>query len=137
MQRAVLKDFFLKSKVTNKIIIKLYMDEEFKTQLEKWLYVDNELKNVNEKVKKLRDIKSVLTQSLTEHINKKELTNSTIKINNEVVKFLNCKTTQPLTFKYLETCLGEIIKDEEKVVKIIEYIKNKRETNYSLDIKRS
>ena len=113
------------------------MDEEFKTQLEKWLYVDNELKNVNEKVKKLRDIKSVLTQSLTEHINKKELTNSTIKINNEVVKFLNCKTTQPLTFKYLETCLGEIIKDEEKVVKIIEYIKNKRETNYSLDIKRS
>jgi len=137
MQRAFLKVFFLKSKVTNKIIVKLYMDEEFKTQLEKWLYVDNELKNVNEKVKKLRDIKSVLTQSLTEHINKKELTNSTIKINNEVVKFLNCKTTQPLTFKYLETCLGEIIKDEEKVVKIIEYVKNKRETNYSLDIKRS
>jgi hypothetical protein len=46
------------------------------------------------------------------------------------------KETQPLTFKYLETCLREIIKNEEQVTKIVEYIKNKRDVSYSPEIKR-
>jgi hypothetical protein len=46
------------------------------------------------------------------------------------------KDTQQLTFKHLETCLSEIIKNEEQVKKIIEYVKNKREVNYVPEIKR-
>jgi ferritin len=61
---------------------------------------------------------------------------STIQISDGKLKFVQLKETQPLTFKYLETCLKEIIKNEEQVNKIVDYIKNKREVKYVADIKR-
>ena len=46
------------------------------------------------------------------------------------------KETQPLTFKFLETCLSEIIKNEEQVSQIVNYIKNKRDVKYVTELKR-
>jgi hypothetical protein len=59
-----------------------------------------------------------------------------IQISDGKIKFIKTKDTQVLTFKYLETCLHEIIKNEDQVNKIIEYIKNKRDVKYVAEIKR-
>jgi predicted transcriptional regulator len=108
----------------------------FEEQIQQWVQIDNQLKSFNEKIKELRDKKNIIFQQINNNIEEKQLNNATIKITNGQLKFVKIKETQPLTFKYLETCLSEIIKNEEQVKKIVEYIKNKRQVNYITEIKR-
>ena len=110
---------------------------EFKEQIQQWVTIDNQLKIIGERMKELRDKKNENTDQINTHIETAELSNSVVKINDGQLKFIKVKETQPLTFKYLETCLSEIIKNEEQVKKIIEYVKNKREITYVSEIKRS
>jgi len=108
----------------------------FEEQIQQWVQIDNQLKSFNEKVKELRDKKNIIFQQINHNIEENQLNNTTIKITNGQLKFVKIKETQPLTFKYLETCLSEIIKNEEQVKKIVEYVKNKRQVNYITEIKR-
>jgi len=108
----------------------------FEQQIQQWVQIDNQLKSVNEKVKELREKKNSISHKINNHIEENQLNNAAIKISDGQLKFVKLKETQPLTFKYLETCLSEIIKNEEQVKKIVEYIKNKREVKYIPEIKR-
>ena len=113
------------------------MNPTFEQQLQQWISIDNQMKPLTDKIKELRDKKNTLAEQINEHIESTELTNPpTIKLNDGQLKFIKVKETQPLTFKYLETCLSEIIKNEEQVKKIVDYIKNKREVKYVPEIKR-
>ena len=108
----------------------------FEQNIQQWVTIDNQMKILSEKMKELREKKSGLTDEINEHIEINNLTNGSIPIGDGQLKFVKVKETQPLTFKYLETCLGEIIKNEEQVKKIVEYIKNKREVKEVSEIKR-
>jgi len=108
----------------------------FEQQLQQWVSIDNQLKTLSDKVKELRDKKNSISQQINIHIEDSQLTNSSVKLNDGQLKFIKVKETQQLTFKYLETCLSEIIKNDEQVKKILEYIKNKREIKYVPEIKR-
>lgn len=108
----------------------------FEHQIQQWVTIDNQMKILNDKMKELRDIKNTISQQINNHIETSQLSNSSVKINDGQLKFIKVKETQQLTFKYLETCLSEIIKNEEQVKKIVEYIKNKREVKYVPEIKR-
>jgi predicted transcriptional regulator len=108
----------------------------FENQIQQWVQIDNQLKNFNEKIKELRDKKNSISEQINNHIEENQLNNAAVKISDGQLKFVKIKETQPLTFKYLETCLSEIIKNEEQVKKIVEYIKNKREVKYITEIKR-
>ena len=108
----------------------------FEQQIQQWVSIDNQLKTLNDKVKELRDQRNTLGENITAHVENTDLQNATVKISDGKLKFVQLKETQPLTFKYLETCLHEIIKSDEQVDKILEYIKNKREVKYVPEIKR-
>jgi predicted transcriptional regulator len=108
----------------------------FEKNIQQWVLIDNEMRTLNDKLKSLREKKHELTDNINNHIEGTNLSNATIKISDGQLKFVKVKETQPLTFKYLETCLHEIIKNEEQVEKIIDYIKNKRETKSVSEIKR-
>jgi hypothetical protein len=108
----------------------------FEHYIQQWVGIDNQMKLLNDKIKELRDKKNNITEQINTHIITSELINTSVKINDGQLKFIKVKETQPLTFKYLENCLSEIIKNEEQVKKIVEYIKNKREVKYVSDIKR-
>lgn len=108
----------------------------FEQQVQQWVTIDNQMKLLSDKMKELREKKSELSEQLNEHVETNNLTNSSITLGDGQLKFVKVKETQPLTFKYLETCLGEIIKNEEQVKKIIEYVKNKREVKEVSEIKR-
>lgn len=105
-------------------------------QLQQWVTLDNQLKSFSEKLKEIRDKKNILSEQINKYVENKNLHNTSVKLNDSQLKFIKVKETQPLTFKYLENCLSEIIKNEDQVKKIVEYIKNKREINYISDIKR-
>lgn len=96
------------------------------------------MKILNDKIKELRDKKNTISEEINAHIETTfpEAPNPTIKLSDGQIRFIKVKETQQLTFKYLETCLSEIIKNEEQVKKIVEYIKNKREVKYVSEIKR-
>jgi hypothetical protein len=109
---------------------------EFEQQIQQWVVMDNQIKLISDRLKELRDKKNVLSEKINAHIENNEMSNVSIKINDGQLKFVKVKDTQQLTFKYLETCLSEIIKNEEQVKKIIEYVKNKREVKLVPEIKR-
>ena len=108
----------------------------FEEKLKQWVHLDNQLKSLGEKMKELRDKKNILSEEINQHIESNNMINKTVKLNDGQLKFGKVKETQPLTFKYLETSLKDIIKNEEQVSKILDYIKNKRETKYVPEIKR-
>jgi len=108
----------------------------FEQQLQQWVAIDNQMKTLNDRMKELRDKKNVLSQNINTHIETNNLSESSVKLSDGQLKFVKVKDTQQLTFKYLETCLREIIKNEEQVTKIVDYVKNKREVKYVPEIKR-
>ena len=108
----------------------------FEEQIQQWINIDNQMKILNDKMKDLRDKKNIISEQINTHIETSQLNNASVKISDGQLKFIKAKETQQLTFKYLETCLSEIIKNEEQVKKIVEYIKNKREVKYVPEIKR-
>lgn len=108
----------------------------FENQIQQWISIDNQMKILNEKMKDLRDKKNELSTNLTTYANNNNLSNSTIKIGDGKLKFINTKQTEPLTLKYLEKTLGEVIKNESQVKIIMDHIKSKRESKIVPEIKR-
>ena len=62
--------------------------------------------------------------------------NNHIEISDGELRFFEKKEYTPLSFGYIEKRLHEIIADDEQVKLIVSYLKDKREVNTSLDIKR-
>jgi hypothetical protein len=108
----------------------------FENKIQQWVQLDNELKNLNNQVRSLREQKNKLEMNLTYYAKNNNMTESVVQINNDKLKFVDTKVQEPLTFKYLEKTLGEIIKDENKVKIILEHIKQKRAVKLVPEIKR-
>ena len=108
----------------------------FEQHIQQWVSIDNQMKQLTDKIKELRDKKNTLNDAIFNHVDNSNLSNATVQISDGRIKFVKTKDTQVLTFKYLETCLHEIIKNEDQVNKIVEYIKNKREIKYVPEIRR-
>jgi hypothetical protein len=108
----------------------------FEQTIQQWILLDNQIKNYNEKIKDLRNKRENIEQKLSQYAISNNLTNSQIKTADGKLKFINTKITAPLTFKYLETSLGEIIKNTEQVQTILNYIKNNRVSKIVPELKR-
>ena len=108
----------------------------FKNQIQQCVSLDNQLKQLNEKVKELREKRNNLELTITTYASENNLSNATINITNGKLKFTNSKIPEPLTFKYLEKTLGGVIKNESQVNQIIEHLKQKRAIKIIPEIKR-
>jgi hypothetical protein len=108
----------------------------FEGQIQQWVQIDNQLKQLNEKTKDLRDKRNSLEQNITTHAFSNNLSNSTVKISDGRLKFINTKVQEPLTFKYLEKTLSEIVKNESQVKLMMEHIRQKRAVKIVPEIKR-
>ena len=107
----------------------------FDKNIQDWVALDNEIKTLNNRLKLVREKK----HQLEEEIFKNELSKDkdlSIRISDGLLKFTNTKITAPLTFKYVEQTLGEIIKNKEQMGTILSYLKSKRETKIVPEIKR-
>jgi len=108
----------------------------FENKIQQWIQLDNQLKQLNEQIKQLREQKNSLETNLTNYVKTNNMSDTTIKVNNDKLKFTDTKVSEPLTFKYLEKTLGEIIKNESQVKVIVEHIKQKRVVKIVPEIKR-
>ena len=110
----------------------------FEKQIQQWVTIDNELRNLNEKIKVLRDNRNKLSENIIDYANNTKLatTNSVIQISDGKLKFVNTKIQEGLTFRYLEKSLAEIISNPEQLKRIVEHLKNGRTTKTVQEIKR-
>lgn len=105
--------------------------------IKQWVTIDSQLKIVNEKTKKMRDMKSALTQHICEYKDNSALKANKITISDGTLSFYEKKDYSPLTYTYVEKCLGELLSDKKQVEYIIQYMKNNREITISNDIRRT
>lgn len=108
----------------------------FENKIQQWVQLDNQLKKLNEQAKQLREQRNSLEYNITTYVKTNNIANTIIKVNNDKLKFVDTKVPEPLTFKYLEKTLGEIIKNETQVHLIMDHIKQKRTVKIVPEIKR-
>jgi seryl-tRNA synthetase len=108
----------------------------FENQIKQWVQLDNQLKELNERTKELREKRNTLEKNITTYATSNNLSNSTVQISDGKLKFTNTRVPEPLTFKYLEKTLSEVIKNENQVKLIMEHIRQKREIKLVPEIKR-
>lgn len=108
----------------------------FESQIQQWVLLDNQIKQINEKLKELREKRNNFEENIINHAAKNNLSNSTIQISDGKLKLINTRVIEPLTFKYLDKTLGEVIKNESQVKLIMEHLKQKRNVKIIPEIKR-
>lgn len=108
----------------------------FEENIKTWVTLDNQLKSLNEKSKKVRDDKNNLEEGIMGYIETNNLNNATVNISDGKLRFVSTKQTSPLTLKYVEECLMKCIGNQDQVTQLMKVIKESREVKYSADIKR-
>lgn len=110
--------------------------EHFENIIKKWVQVDNQIKIENDNLKQLRNKKNIINDEIINYASNNNLLKANIELNDSRLKFVNSKITQPITFKYIEKCLNDLIQDNNKVNEIINYLKQNRENSTVIEIKR-
>jgi len=108
----------------------------FENKIQQWIQIDDQVKKLTDQIKQLREQRNSLETTLTSYAKTNNMANSTINFNRDKLKFVETKVVEPLTFKYLEKTLGEIIKNDSQVELIMEHIKQKRSVKVVPEIKR-
>jgi len=108
----------------------------FEEKIQQWVMLDNQQKILNEKIREIRDKKSDLGETIQDYVENNSLSNAVVQISDGKLKFVKTKVASPLTFKYLEKSLGEIIKNDRQVQQIMLYLKEKRDYKVVPEIKR-
>jgi hypothetical protein len=108
----------------------------FENQIQQWVQLDDHLKQLNEKTKDVREKRNTLQQNIINYASLNNLSNANVQISDGKLKFTNTKVQEPITFKYLEKTLSEVIKSETQVKLIMEHIKQKRTVKIVQEIKR-
>lgn len=111
---------------------------DFNSSMSEWVNIDNRIRKLNEQLNQLKEERNEIGDKLNEYVEVSSIEKKTINVNlkDSQIKFVTTKVPQTLTFKYLESCLQEIIADEEQVAQIIEYVKSNRRVDNVNEIKR-
>ena len=120
--------------ISGNVIIK-QPKNQFIENVQKWVLIDNQLKIVNEKTKKMREMKHTLSEDICKYMNENNLVNKKIGITNGELRVVEKKDYSPLSYGYIEKKLEEIIPDKSNVEFIIQYLKDNREITVSQEIR--
>ena len=105
--------------------------------IKNWIVLDDQLKILNEKLKQLRELRTTLTENICKTVDNSNNIKNKIGIKGGELKIGKKNDYKPLTFSYIETCLGNLLSDKKQIDFIIQYLKDNREITCSPDIKRN
>jgi len=111
--------------------------EQFAEDIKKWVTLDTQLKVVHEKTKQMREMKSDLQTRIYDYMEKANLLDKKIGIHDGELRFMEKKEQTTLSFGYIERCLGQILSEKEQVDYILQYLKEKRETQVVKELRRT
>ena len=105
--------------------------------VKRWVTLDTQLKMIGDKTKVMREERGNLGKQITEHMVNHNMQNKKIGIHDGDIRVYEKKEYTPLTFGYIEECLGEIIEDKAHVEYIIQHLKDSRSIKTSHDLRRT
>ncbi len=109
----------------------------FEDNIKEWVALDNQLKLYNDKIKQIRDKRTMVSDKILSIDNfETKLKNKTLEISDGKLKFVSTKISPSLSFKYVEDSLSKMIKNERQVEQIMRYLKENREIKIVPEIKR-
>ena len=108
----------------------------FDKQIQKWIEMDNNIKKINAELKTSRELKNDIETSIMETVNNKKLLNTSLSLPDGRLRFVETKTTNPISLTFIEKCLNELIPNKSQVQHILKYMKDKREIKTNPEIKR-
>ena len=110
--------------------------QSFIDNIKEWVTLDNNYQNLMQEIKEIRLLKQKYQHELYNYLGDKNLQNAQITIGDGKLRFNNTQVSQPLTFKYIESTLREIINDENHIELIINTLKQRRNVKTIAEIKR-
>ncbi len=111
--------------------------EEFEANIKRWVTIDNEIKQLNDKMKEMKVKRTEISDTILDFVETENLNSTTININNGTLKFGTNKQSANLTLTYIKSCLEQCISSEDDVNTIMDVIKNSRDVKVVNEIKRS
>lgn len=93
--------------------------------MEQFLQIDNQIKELNHQLRHLREKRNLLEAYIIQK-----------NIPHPQCKVIETKSAEPMTFKYLEKSLGEIIPDKSQLQKVMEHVKQRRQITINKQVKR-
>jgi hypothetical protein len=108
----------------------------FDQQLNKWITIDNQIKNLDAKLKILREQRNNTKNIITTYANNNKLVGTQINTPDGILKIAQVKYIPSLTYKYLEQKLKEVIPNTQQVEQILSHIKQTRNIQFIPEIKR-
>ncbi len=108
----------------------------FDKQIQKWVEIDNKIKKINAELKTSRELKNDLETSIMTTVNNKKLLNTSLSLPDGRLRFVETKTTNPISLTFVEQCLNTLIPNKSQVQHILKYMKEKREIKINSEIKR-
>ncbi len=109
---------------------------DFESGIRRWVHADNQLKELNRQVKALREERNELEEQLIQVAQQRQMTHSTISISDGRLKFVETTVQEPLSYRFLQETLSEIIPNADQVRQIMDYIRQKRGSRRVPEIKR-
>ena len=99
-----------------------------------WVLLDRQLKAIQDKAKQIRQSKQEAGTIICQYMSENPLHRNKIGITGGELRIYEKREYSPLTFQYIEECLGDIIPNKDDVHTIIQHIKTKRTVRTSQDI---
>ena len=109
----------------------------FIENIKKWVLLDGQIKMINEKVKKIKELKQSLLDEIIKYVKENNIEHRKIEISDGELRFYEKKEYQTLSYHFLEENLGKIIKNKDQVDYIIDFLRENREISSYTDIKRT
>lgn len=97
-------------------------------KIQQWILLDEQIKQLGEKTKDLREKKNKLTESILE--------NGLENLPKNKVKVVESRVAEGLTFRYLSRSLSQIIKNPTQVETILNFLKQNREIKTIQELKK-
>ena len=118
------------------------MTEEFVKNIQKWVAIDTQLHELNEKTKKLREMKKEINASIHSHVSENHMEKTIINISDGELRFCEKKEYGTLTLGYIEKCLHDSlirhdIATEQNIANIMARIRQQRGIKVVKDITRT
>jgi hypothetical protein len=110
---------------------------KFIENIKDWTVVDTQLKRIGEKTRELREKRATLNAEVCGYIKDRGLEHTKITISDGELKVYEKREYAPLTFTYIEECLGKMVENQEHVAYMMQYLKEHRAIKTSSDIRRT
>lgn len=108
----------------------------FREDIKLWVSLDNQIKNLTNELNNLRNEKNKVNNNIFNYVESNNLSNSVINITDGQLNFTTTRQTSNISLKNIEAVLTETLNDKELINKIIEKLKNSRNTKLVNTIKR-